>query len=422
PRPDAELDETAAQRLHALRDLPVSDRPPYPVGLVPERGGMARVALHAGKEQLGEGAGAHDVNRTVNLTGEPGSRALTPRLALAVTSTLAGAGPAMRRSRTAAMPRTSVVTVSIVTSACAVSLVTRVTGPGVVGDVMAKTTARPASGLMAPVAATVSPTSTLKESESESGGMAERCAVSTIGPVARSVSATATPRNRTKNVSGEPGTVSRDPGTVSRTARRAIATTTTLSGMVSGASRRTLTNAMPDPFETAVSVVTTACAVSRVTSVTGPRAVGWTMVYTTGRPASGTIGFPPALTVTVSAISILSESDSESSVVGPAMSTVSRVGPAGNTVSAAASVRIATGFETRPPPRATAEAENAGPQGASAGAAWVGPAAARSRRAWVACSIHFGASGPLGGCARTARRCWVAPSGSPRLSSRNASP
>src|SRR5207302_9760298 len=323
-RPDAELEQAGAERLHALRHLSVRDRAPRPVGLVPERRGVIGVPLHSAEEQLGQGAGAHGTNRTVNRSGEPGRRALTPRLALAVTSTLAGAGPAMRRSRTAAMPRKSVVTVSIVTSACAVSLVTRVTGPGVVGDVMAKTTARPASGLMAPVAATVSPTSTLKESESESGGMAERCAVSTIGLVARSVSATATPRNRTKNVSGEPGTVSRDPGTVSRTARRAIATTTTLSGMVSGASRRTLTNAMPDPFETAVSVVTTACAVSRVTSVTGPRAVGWTMVYTTGRPASGTIGFPPALTVTVSAISILSESDSESSVVGPAMSTVSR--------------------------------------------------------------------------------------------------
>ena len=77
------------------------------------------------------------------------------------------------------------------------------------------------------------------------------------------------------------------------------------------------------------------------------------MVYTTGRPASGTIGLPPAPAVTVSAISILSESDSESSAVGPAMPTVSSVGPGGNTVSAAASVRIKTGLETRPPPLAT---------------------------------------------------------------------
>ena len=55
----------------------------------------------------------------------------------------------------------------------------------------------------------------------------------------------------------------------------------------------------------------------------------------------------------MSAISILSESDSESSAVVPAMSTVSSVGPAGNAVSAAVSVRIARGFETRPPPLAT---------------------------------------------------------------------
>src|SRR2546426_3805535 len=63
-----------------------------------------------------------------------------------------------------------------------------------------------------------------------------------------------------------------------------------------------------------------------------------------------------------------------------------------------------------------------GGQGASAAAALVGPEAPRSRSACVACSIHFCASGPLGGCARNARRCWAAPSGSPRLSSRNASP
>src|SRR5260370_537419 len=61
-------------------------------------------------------------------------------------------------------------------------------------------------------------------------------------------------------------------------------------------------------------------------------------------------------------------------------------------------------------------------QGASAAAAWVGPEEPRSRSAWVACSIHFCASGPLGGWARNSRRCWVAPSGSPRLSRRKASP
>src|SRR4029077_18262557 len=112
--------------------------------------------------------------------GEPGSRALTPRLALPVTSTLAGAGPAMRRSFTAATPRASVVTVSVVTRVRAVSFVTSVTGPGVWGDVMANTTGRPGSPTV--------PTSTLKESETESGGTAERCTVSTIGPAARSES------------------------------------------------------------------------------------------------------------------------------------------------------------------------------------------------------------------------------------------
>ena len=249
----------------------------------------------------------------------------------------------MRRSFTAAMPRASVLTVVVVTRVRAVSLVTNVTGPGVWGAVMANTTARSGRGVMEPVAPDVSPTSTLKESESESGGTAETCTVSASGAAARSVSATATPRNRTTNVSGKPGTVV-------PTARRALATTTTLSGIVSGASRRTFTKAMPETLETAVTVSASACAVSCVTSVTGPAAEGWTRVYTTGRPASGTIGLAAA--VTVSAISIVSESDNESSAVGPAMSTVSSVGPA-NTVSAAASVRIARGLETRPPPFAT---------------------------------------------------------------------
>src|SRR5439155_157548 len=73
-------------------------------------------------------------------------------------------------------------------------------------------------------------------------------------------------------------------------------------------------------------------------------------------------------------------------------------------------------------PTKAAQPGSLGGQGASAAAALVGPEAPRSRSACVACSIHFCASGPLGGCARKARRCWVAPSGSPRLSSRNASP
>ena len=124
---------------------------------------------------------------------------------------------------------------------------------------------------MDPVAAAVSPTSTLKESDSESGGAAETCTVSTIGPAARSVSATATPRNRTTNVSGEPGTTA-------WFARCALATTTTLSGMVSGASRRSFTNATPEMFEAAVSIVASACVVSSVTRVTGPASAGWTIV------------------------------------------------------------------------------------------------------------------------------------------------
>src|SRR2546429_638307 len=107
---------------------------------------------------------------------------------------------------------------------------------------MANTTARPGSGVMDPVAAAVSPTATLRESESESGGTAEVCTVSTSGPAANSVSATATPRNRTTNVSGEPGTTA-------WFARCALATTTTLSGMVSGASRRSFTNATPEMSE-----------------------------------------------------------------------------------------------------------------------------------------------------------------------------
>src|SRR5437879_13745807 len=111
---------------------------------------MIHVPLHGGEKQLRQRPGAHGSNRTVNRTGEPGSRALTPRLALAVTSTLAGAGPAMRRSFTAATPRASVVTVSVVTSVRAVSLVASCPGPAVWGHVMAQTTGRPGSASAPP--------------------------------------------------------------------------------------------------------------------------------------------------------------------------------------------------------------------------------------------------------------------------------
>src|SRR5438067_228979 len=94
---------------------------------------MIRVPLHGGEKQLRQRPGAHGSNRTVNRTGEPGSRALTPRLALAVTSTLPGAGRASRRSFTAATPEMFEAAVSIVASACVVSSVTRVTGPASAG-------------------------------------------------------------------------------------------------------------------------------------------------------------------------------------------------------------------------------------------------------------------------------------------------
>src|SRR5438034_11293227 len=50
-----------------------------------------------------------------------------------------------------------------------------------------------------------------------------------------------------------------------------------------------------------------------------------------------------------------------------------------------------------------------GGQGASAAAALGGPAAPRARSACVACSSQFCASGPLGGCPKTARASWVRP-------------
>src|SRR5204863_503442 len=77
--------------------------------------------------------------------------------------------------------------------------------------------------------------------------------------------------NRTVNRTGEPGSTA-------WFARCALATTTTLSGMVSGASRRSFTNATPEMFEAAVSIVASACVVSSVTRVTGPASAGWTIV------------------------------------------------------------------------------------------------------------------------------------------------
>src|ERR1043166_7654756 len=74
------------------------------------------------------------------------------------------------------------------------------------------------------------------------------------------------------------------------------------------------------------------------------------MTYTTGRPARGTVSEPvPVEDSIVSASATFNESESESR----ASDTVSAVAPAADTVSAAASVRIDTGFETSPPPRAT---------------------------------------------------------------------
>ena len=66
------------------------------------------------------------------------------------------------------------------------------------------------------------------------------------------------------------------------------------------------------------------------------------------------------------------------------------------------------------------------PQGASAesggGGAAAGGAAPSSCSARFACSTQRSASGPRGGWARNARRCWAAPSGSPRFNRRKARP
>src|SRR5256886_6011900 len=193
-RPESELAQAERQRLHPRRRCLMRDVAPRAIRFVAERGRMPPVGLHGVEEQLGQGTGrtAHGRSLTRKVTGEPGRLALTPRLALAITTTPSGPAPAMSRTFTAASPRASVVTVSAVTSACAVSLVTSVTGPAVVGDVIAKTTGRPASGVTELVASTVSPTSTVSESDSESRD-ADRWIVSSMGPAANSVSATAIP-------------------------------------------------------------------------------------------------------------------------------------------------------------------------------------------------------------------------------------
>src|SRR5712691_2436819 len=130
----------------------------------------------------------------MNVTGDPGTGVPTARRALAVTTTLSGAGPAMRRTLTAAIPPLLVTTVSVVTSACAVSLVTRVTGPAMGGSVIANTTGRPSSGTVRespPLAeAIVTASSTASESDSESGSVT----VSAVAPLAENVSAAASVR------------------------------------------------------------------------------------------------------------------------------------------------------------------------------------------------------------------------------------
>src|SRR5256886_48507 len=193
-RPEAELAQAEGQRLHPRRRFLMCDVAPRAVGLVAKGGRMLPVDVHGVEEQVGQGTrrSAHGRSLTRNVTGEPGNLTLTPRLALAVTITRSGRGPSINRNLTAASPRASVVTVSTVTSACAVSLVTSVTGAGVSGDVIAKTTGRPASGVMVLVAATVSPISTVSESDNESGD-ADRWIVSSMGLAANSVSATGTP-------------------------------------------------------------------------------------------------------------------------------------------------------------------------------------------------------------------------------------
>src|SRR5690349_20104350 len=135
-------------------------------------------------------------------------------------------------------------------------------------------------------------------------------------------------RNLTTKVTG-------DPGTVVPTARRALAVTSTLSG-TGPAINRSLTLAT-------VSAVTSVRAVSLVTSVTGPGAVGYAMAYAIGRPASGA--------ATESATRTASESDRESTDRCTVSAT--RVGGVAETVSAAARARISTGLLNVWPVRAS---------------------------------------------------------------------
>ena len=91
---------------------------------------MAALARDGIEEETRQGTRAHGRNLTTKVTGEPGTAAPVARRALAVITTLSGGGGASSRAFTAAVPVPLVITVSTVTSACAVSLVTRVTGPG----------------------------------------------------------------------------------------------------------------------------------------------------------------------------------------------------------------------------------------------------------------------------------------------------
>src|SRR6266542_1069309 len=133
---DAQLPQPERDGAHAGLRLAVRDRRPGAGHFVAEGGRPARVALDGIEEHLDQRMGAHGWNLTTKVT-ESGTGVPTARRALAVTTTLSGTGPAMSRSLTLATPEAAVVTVSVVTSACAVSLVTSVTGPAVAGSVIA---------------------------------------------------------------------------------------------------------------------------------------------------------------------------------------------------------------------------------------------------------------------------------------------
>src|SRR5207245_11272720 len=143
PGQDSELAQSERDRAHPIRHFPVGHEPPRPRDLVPEGRRVARVALDGVEEQTGERARAHGWNLTENVT-ESGTGVPTAGRALAVTTTLSGGEPPISRTFTQATPSVFVETVSTVSSACAVSLLTSVTPPGVVANVMAWTTGRPA--------------------------------------------------------------------------------------------------------------------------------------------------------------------------------------------------------------------------------------------------------------------------------------